>query len=105
MSAPPPEEVFPSCETTLWQIGQWRCEYWRPEGQWRGSSLRLFRGDRLIRTVEFGLRAREQSNAWRIAVREHPTMSPGDLVDENENDDAVRALRQPPATEKNNSRK
>jgi hypothetical protein len=91
MSATPPEDVYPSCETTLWQIGQWRCEYWRPEGRWHGSSLRLFRADRLVRTVEFGLRAREQSNAWRIAVRERPTMSPGYLVDETDDraDDTV----------------
>ena len=71
-----PEEVYPSCETTLWQLGQWRCEYWRPEGKWRGSLLRLFRGARLVRTVHFGLRAREQSQAWRAAVREDPDRDP-----------------------------
>lgn len=71
-----PERVYPSCETTLWQIGQWRCDYWRREGEWRGSSLRLFRGARLVRTVEFGLQAREQSLAWRVAVRKDPNHDP-----------------------------
>jgi hypothetical protein len=103
MSVTPPEDVYPSCETTLWQTGQWRCEYWRPEGRWHGSSLRLFRANRLIRTVEFGLRAREQSNAWRIAVGARPTMNPGYLVDEN--DDAVEAFRPPLATVKTHSSK
>jgi hypothetical protein len=72
----PAEEVYPSCETTLWQIGQWRCLYWRPEGMWSSGSLRLFRGALMVRTVEFGLRAREQSRAWRVAVREHPNTTP-----------------------------
>jgi hypothetical protein len=80
-SETPSEDVYPSCETTLWQIGHWRCEYWRPEGRWRGSSLRLFRADRLVKTVAFGLRAREQSRAWRVAVRDHPNVSPADLGD------------------------
>jgi hypothetical protein len=71
-----PEEVYPSCETTLWQIGQWRCVYWRAEGMWSGGSLRLFRGAQLARSVEFGLRAREQSSAWRVAVRENPNATP-----------------------------
>ena len=81
---PPVEEVYPSCQTTLWEIGQWRCEYWRPEGRWRGSSLRLFRGGRLVRTVGFGLHAQEQSRAWRAAVVEHPTVSPPTFVDADE---------------------
>jgi len=83
-STGPSEEVYPSCQTTLWEIGQWRCEYWRPEGQWRGSSLRLFRAGRLVRTVGFGLRAREQSRAWRAAVVERPTVSPPAFADGNE---------------------
>jgi hypothetical protein len=71
-----PEQVYPGCETTLWQIGQWRCVYWRPEGEWGGSLLRLFRGIRMVRTVEFGLHAREQAEAWRAAVRKDPNHDP-----------------------------
>ena len=85
--APSAEPEYPSCQTTLWQIGQWRCEYWRPEGRWRASSLRLFRGDRLVKTVGFGLHAREQSRAWRTAVREHPDATPAAAV--TPNDDGV----------------
>ena len=89
----PSEEVYPSCQTTLWQIGQWRCEYWRPEGRWRGSALRLLRGDSLVRTVKFGLRAREQSVAWRTAVVKHPTMRPAAFV--NGDEDGVRSFPEP----------
>ena len=85
--APAAEAEYPSCQTTLWQIGQWRCEYWRPEGRWRGSSLRLFRADRLIKSVGFGLHAREQSHAWRTAVLEHPDASTATVV--KGNDDGV----------------
>jgi hypothetical protein len=76
----PPELTYPSCETTLWQIGVWRCDYWRPAGTWCGSSLRLLREGRLVRTVEFGLRAWEQSSAWRIAVRDKPEHDPRCLL-------------------------
>jgi hypothetical protein len=71
-----PGQVYPGCETTLWQIGQWRCDYWRPEGEWCGSLLRLFLGARMVRTVEFGLHAREQAEAWRVAVRRDPNHDP-----------------------------
>lgn len=84
----PLETVYPSCQTTIWQIGQWRCEYWRPEGRWGGSSLRLFQGERLVRTARFGLRAREQSHAWRAAAVEHPTTSPPAVVVDGDQDDA-----------------
>jgi len=83
-SAGPSEKVYPGCQTTLWEIGEWRCEYWRAEGRWRGGSLRLLRGGRLVRTVGFGLRAREQSRAWRAAVVEHPTVNPPAFVDGDE---------------------
>ena len=62
----------------MWQIGQWRCDYWRPEGQWRGGSLRLFCETRLVRTVAFGSRAHEQSRAWQTAVRENPDCEPAE---------------------------
>ena len=76
-SAPPLEdEVYPSCETTLWHIGQWRCDYWRPAGQWHRGSLRLFRNDRLVRTAAFGLAANAQSAAWRLSVRQKPDNDP-----------------------------
>jgi hypothetical protein len=101
--ATPPEDVYPSCETTLWQIGQWRCDYWRPEGRWSGSSLRLFRADRLVKAVQFGLRAREQSRAWRAAVRNHPNTTPADFVDEN--DGGVRPLPDPTAMAKSKPRR
>jgi hypothetical protein len=70
------EDSYPSCETTVWQLGQWRCEYWRPEGTWRGGSLRLFRGTRQVRIVPFGLVAKEQSQAWQAAVRARPENDP-----------------------------
>lgn len=101
-SARPSDDEYPGCETTLWQIGQWRCEYWRPQGPWRGSSLRLFREDRLVRTIDFGLRAMEQSRAWREAAIDRPNMIPADLVDRN--DDDVPPSR-PLAVPKNNRRK
>lgn len=85
-AAPSEEKEYPSCQTTLWQIGRWRCEYWRPEGRWRGSSLRLFRGDRLVRTVGFGLRAREQSLTWRASVINYPTTDPAAFVDGNDDE-------------------
>ena len=71
-----PGQVYPGCETTLWQIGHWRCDYWRPEGEWCGSVLRLFRGVRMVRTVEFGLHARERAEAWRAAVCRDPNHDP-----------------------------
>ena len=75
-ATPLSDEPYPSCETTLWRIGQWRCDYWRPQGEWRGGSIRLFRNDRLVRTAAFGLVAREQSSAWQLAVRERPEQDP-----------------------------
>ncbi len=60
----------------LWQIGQWHCDYWRPAGQWRRGSLRLFRNDRLVRTAAFGLVANEQSTAWRLSVQQKPDNDP-----------------------------
>jgi hypothetical protein len=92
-SSPPAlsaEAEYPSCQTTVWQIGQWRCEYWRPEGRWRAGSLRLFRADRLIKTVGFGLHAREQSRAWRTAILERPDASTAAMV--NGNDGGVGPL-------------
>ena len=83
-STVPTEKVYPSCQTTLWEIGQWRCEYWRPEGRWEGSSLRLFQAGRLVKSVRFGLRAREQSHAWRAAATEHPSVSPPVRIDGDE---------------------
>ena len=76
-SATPLEnEDYPSCETTLWQIGQWHCNYWRPAGRWRRGSLRLFRNGRLVRTAAFGLVANEQSTAWRLSVQQKPDNDP-----------------------------
>jgi hypothetical protein len=75
-TASPGDEAYPACETTLWHIGQWRCDYWRPEGKWRGGSLRLFRNDRLVRTAVFGLAAQEQSDAWRLSIQEKPDHDP-----------------------------
>ena len=83
-STVPTECVYPSCQTTLWEIGQWRCEYWRPEGRWEGSSLRLFQAGRLVRSVRFGLRASEQSGAWRAAAAEHATARPPVVVEGDE---------------------
>ena len=44
----------------------------------------MFRADYLVRTVGFGLRAREQSLAWRVAVAKHPDTSPADSVKDGE---------------------
>ena len=74
--SPAMDPPYPSCETTLWQIGQWRCAYWRPAGQWRASSIRLFKNDRLVRTAAFGLGASEQSSAWRTAMQAKPEHDP-----------------------------
>ncbi len=73
---PAEDESYPSCETTLWQLGQWRCDYWRPAGTWCASSLKLFRGPRLVKAVGFGLDAWKQSKAWREAVRAQPDADP-----------------------------
>jgi hypothetical protein len=94
-STVPFEDMYPSCQTTLWEIGQWRCEYWRPEGRWRGSSLRLFQGVHLVRTVRFGLHAQEQSRAWRAAVVGHPTVSPAGFGDGDGDEDGVQSLADP----------
>jgi hypothetical protein len=76
-SGPPLEnEDCPSCETTLWHVGQWRCDYWRPAGRWRRGTLRLFRNDRLVTTAAFGLAANEQSTAWRLSVQQEPDNDP-----------------------------
>ena len=76
-SGPPLEnEDCPSCETTLWHVGQWRCDYWRPAGRWRRGTLRLFRNDRLVTTAAFGLAANEQSTAWRLSVQQKPDNDP-----------------------------
>ena len=48
----------------------------------------MLRADHLVRTIRFGLRAREQSLAWRVAVGEHPDTKPADSVD---NDEGARA--------------
>ena len=44
----------------------------------------------MVRTVEFGLRARKQSLAWRAAVVEHPITGPAAFVDGDE--DGVRSF-------------
>ena len=75
-ATPPDDSTYPTCETTLWQIGQWRCVYWRPAGEWGAASIRLFRAERLVRTAAFGLAASKQSSEWRLAVQARPDQDP-----------------------------
>ena len=62
------------CQMVLWRRDEWRCEFWIETER---GVLRLYRGDRLVRTMRgTGLAAYEQAKAWETAVSTHPDADP-----------------------------